>query len=172
MHPQKAIAQTRLQLGQGLVEQPGAVPAAQRHIFQLGLEVQHLGQRHAQHPAAVADHDHRPGLSGGRGEGNPLGHPQQRGLQAITAHRLGQVIDGIDLKRPQRVLAVRADKHHQRRVGQSAQFIGQPQAAAARHDDVEQGQVAGRGGQQPQGLVQTGSLGHHPGGRGRVGFDK
>jgi hypothetical protein len=59
-----------------------------------------------------------------------------------TQHRLGQVVHRVELEGAQRMLAVRGDEHHRRRVRQRAQRRGQLQAVAAGHADVQQHQVA------------------------------
>jgi hypothetical protein len=121
VHAQKALANALLQFGQRLVEQPVAAGAAQRDELLLGLQLQHLGGRHAQHAAAVAHHQHR----AGRGR------------------RLGEAVGNVQLKGAQRVLALRADERQRWRGGLAADRISQRQPAAAVHHDVERHQVAG-----------------------------
>ncbi len=71
----------------------------------------------------------------------------QRLLQALGPHRLGQVVDGLELEGRDRVGRIGGDEHHRRRCRPAAQPARQLEAVDARHVDVEQHQVEARAGQ-------------------------
>ena len=60
----------------------------------------------------------------------------QRGQQALGAHRLQQVVDGIEVECLHRVVVVGGDENDGGRVLESAEMAGQFDAIHARHADV------------------------------------
>ena len=137
VHAHEAVAQALFEVGERVVEHVGVLGGAQGHVLQLGLQVQHLGDRHAQHAATVADDDHRSSSSAGRAprgrrRAEPLRDALQRRLQALAPHRLGQVVDRFEVEGLQRVLGVRGDEHHRRRRRALAQLGGELQCRRGR----------------------------------------
>ena len=102
------------------------------------------------------------GRRGGRGAAPAL-HLGQGLLQALQAHRLGEVVHRVELEGAHGMVGVRGDEHDGRRPGQCAQRVRQRQAVLAGHVDVEQhgidGAAAGRL-QQRQRLGGVRGLGH------------
>ncbi len=98
--------------------------------------------------AAVADDDDRAIFLGRRDRGRrrlraqALGDAAQRRLQALALDRLGEVVDGFEVERLERVLGVRGDEDDRRRRRAQAQLGGELGAVAAGHLHVEQQQVA------------------------------
>jgi hypothetical protein len=92
-----------------------------------------------------------------------LRHPHQRGLQALQAHGLGQVVDRVELEGLHRMARMRRDEDHQRRPRVVAQRLGQHQAVGAGHLHVEQHQVAAVLAQPGLGGAGGAGLGQHLG---------
>jgi hypothetical protein len=55
---QEARAQALLPVVQGAVHHVAVGGGAHREVLELGLQIEHLGHRHAQHAAAVVDGQH------------------------------------------------------------------------------------------------------------------
>mmetsp|Transcript_1104 Transcript_1104/g.3019 ORF Transcript_1104/g.3019 Transcript_1104/m.3019 type:complete len:374 (+) Transcript_1104:581-1702(+) len=175
---QEAVAPALLQVGERAVHHMALACRAQRHVLELGLEVQHFGHRHALEPAAVGDGD-EVGVRRGRAIagcgglvglhrrplGQPLGRTRQCRLQPLTAYRLGEVVQRIELEGAQCMHGMRGDEHDQRHrlAGGDAlaQAIGQLQAIGAGQLHIEQHHIATVLAQ-PGGRLRTrGGLRHH-----------
>ena len=59
VHPQELLRKARLQLIQRAIQDIAALPGTYRHVFQLGFEVHHLGQRHPLGTAPLLNHKYR-----------------------------------------------------------------------------------------------------------------
>ncbi len=140
---------------------------AHREVLELGLEVEHLGQRHPLGAAAVLDQQHLLRHVGQRAA--PLLQRAlrllQRLLQALGPHRLGQVVDRLELEGRHGMGRMGGDEHHRRRAGALAQAARQLDAVDAGHVDVEQHQVEVGREQLRLGVGAVGGLGHHLGPR-------
>ncbi|CAM4184265.1 hypothetical protein ROSA5918_25405 [Roseateles saccharophilus] len=176
VHAQEALAPALLQVGQRAIHHMALAGGAQRHVLELGLEVQHLGQRHALQAAALGDGDEiglgrgRPlaGLGGlpglhGSAFGQALGGAGQRGLQALAAHGLGQVVDGVELEGAQRMHRMRRHEHDEGHGlaggGALGQTVGELQAVGAGHLHVQQHDIAAMLAQPGPGLRGGGRFG-------------
>jgi hypothetical protein len=165
VHAQETASEPGFEFGQGFVQHVVTGCRAQRDVLQLSLQVEHPGQRQAQHAAAVADHQQRRFVSGRPQRPRPAGDAFQRGLQALAPHGLGQVVGGRNLEGRQRVFGMRGDEDHGRRQRQVLQRRRQLQAAAARQVDVEQHDINGRVFQECRCRAGIGSFAQHHGTR-------
>ncbi|MNT30628.1 hypothetical protein D3C72_1664330 [compost metagenome] len=173
MHAQEAVRVALLEIVQRAIEDVAARGGAHREVLVFGLEVEHLGQRHALGAAPVLDQH-----ALGRGLGGRLGGAAllqeafdllQRLLQPLGAHGLGEVVDRLQLEGRDRVAGVRRHEHHGRRVGPAAQRARHLDAVDAGHVHVEQHEVEVHRGQVGQRLLALRGLGRHlGGGRGAV----
>jgi len=71
-------------------------------------------------------------------------HPAQRLLQALAAHRLGQIVRRLQLEGRERVLGVRRHEDDLGGVGQALDLVRERHAVDAGHMDVQQHHVEGR----------------------------
>ena len=88
-----------------------------------------------------------------RGDGLQARHLLQRAEQPLHAHRLHQVVDGVDLERLHRVLVERRGEDHHRRMRELEQVARELDAVHVRHVDVGQHEIGGRALQQIERLA-------------------
>src|SRR5204863_6924955 len=62
----------------------------------------------------------------------------QRGGEALGAHRLQQIVERIQIERVDRMLVMRCDEDHRRRVLEAAEMTRELEAVHSGHADVEQ----------------------------------
>ncbi len=70
-----------------------------------------------------------------------LDHAAYRFREAVLAHRLEHVVDGVQVERLDGVLLVSGHEHDRRRLAEPGQHLGQVQAREPRHLDVEEDRV-------------------------------
>src|SRR5262247_1207583 len=80
MHPHEDLAELLLETRERLVQQELALGRADRDVLQLGLEIDHIGDRHQINPAALAHRKIAAWSLARRGRG---------ALERLAAHRTG-----------------------------------------------------------------------------------
>ena len=80
-------------------------------------------------------------------------------LETIRLDRLHQVVDSIDVKRLERILAVGGDEHHRRRVFELMERLGKLHAVRLGHRDVQEQHVRAAIHQLLDGVTSARSLG-------------
>ena len=173
VHAHEAFGEFTLDVDQRLFDQVLSRVRAQRDVFQLGLEVNHVRDRHQRDAMALG---HREELARA-GVGLPCGVLQaiarrgagglrlfQRRGQALGAHRLHQVVERVQLERLDRMPVVRGDEDDDRRVLHAAQVTRHLDASHARHLDVEEQDLRAARGQALDHLQAVGRLARHAGG--------
>ncbi|MDT4855561.1 hypothetical protein FQZ97_899210 [compost metagenome] len=150
-----------LEVAERAVENVFLVRSAHRDVFQLGLEVDHVGQRHALAATTLLDDQAlgQPHISSGFGAQTL--HLLQGLLQTLAAHRLGQVVHRFQVKSLHRVFGVGGDEHHRRWRRQLTQGLGQGHAVHAGHVDVQHHQITSGALDQLHRLHGVGRLAHH-----------
>ena len=146
MQANEALGKLFFQLGQRFVEQVLAAGSARRHVLEVGFQVENVGQRNQQQTPALMTRKMRARrLRQGR---QTLG---QRRLslprllkgsdETRQAHRLEQVIDGVEFEGLDGITVVGGDENHCRRLCEPPEMAGELDAIHHRHADVHEHNV-------------------------------